>query len=37
VGRPTGFAKFMTPFLASMMKKANNKDLIKIKKILEQR
>ncbi|MED1863782.1 SRPBCC family protein [Fictibacillus nanhaiensis] len=35
-GVPAGFSKMVTPFTALMMKKANKKDLLKIKQILEQ-
>jgi uncharacterized membrane protein len=34
-GTPSGFSKLFAPFIASMMRKANNKDLIKLRSFLE--
>ncbi|WP_264805525.1 hypothetical protein [Cytobacillus sp. NCCP-133] len=36
IGNPNGFNKIMSLFIAPMMRKANMKDLKKIKSILEQ-
>lgn len=34
-GEPTGFSRLFAPFMAMMMRRANNKDLKSIKSILE--
>ena len=36
-GRPSGFSTLLAPFMASAMKRANNKDLKLLKQILEGR
>jgi hypothetical protein len=36
-GNPTGFSKLFSPIMASMMRRANTKDLKNLKKILESR
>lgn len=34
-GNPTGFSKMVAPFMGVMMRRANTKDLMNIKKIIE--
>jgi uncharacterized membrane protein len=36
-GKPRGFSRFLSPFMASAMRRANLKDLNKVKRILESR
>lgn len=36
-GNPTGFSMLFTPVMSFMMRRANNKDLKKIKEVLEKR
>jgi hypothetical protein len=35
-GQPSGFSKLFSPFIKVMMKKANQKDLLRLKHLLEQ-
>lgn len=35
-GNPTGFSKFVAPFMAMAMRRANQKDLARLKMLLEQ-
>lgn len=35
-GEPTGFSKLFTPLISAMMKRANQKDLKRLKNIIEQ-
>ena len=36
-GEPSGFSKLMAPFMASAMRRANQKDLAALKALLESR
>jgi uncharacterized protein YndB with AHSA1/START domain len=36
-GTPSGFSKIAAPFMASAMRKANEKDLVRLKSLLERR
>jgi uncharacterized membrane protein len=36
-GTPKGFSRLLSPFMSAMMRRANNKDLAAIKRILEQK
>lgn len=36
-GQPAGFSRLVAPFLASAMRRANRKDLLRLKSILESR
>jgi hypothetical protein len=35
-GTPSGFSKFMTPFMTASMRRANRKDLARLKAVLER-
>jgi uncharacterized membrane protein len=35
-GTPSGFSKLMAPFMAGAMRRANRKDLVRLKHVLEQ-
>lgn len=35
-GQPSGFSKLMAPFMAAAMRRANRKDLARLKSLLEQ-
>lgn len=37
LGQPSGFSKLLAPVMATMMRKANNKDLARLKQILENK
>ena len=36
-GTPSGFSRLFSPFMSAMMRKANNKDLRSVKKIIEKK
>lgn len=36
-GEPAGFSKLFAPLMAAMMRRANRKDLLLLKQVLEQR
>ena len=36
-GKPAGFSKLFAPFMAFAMRRANNKDLARLKLLLEER